>query len=38
MSSGYFTNNKIILNGVDRLIKENLKKIKSKEEEQISKR
>ena len=31
-------NNKLMLKGVDRLIKENLKKVKSKEDEQISKR
>ena len=39
--SGIFgnqANNKILLKGVDKLIKENLKKNKTKEEEEISKR
>jgi hypothetical protein len=35
--SGVSTN-KLMLKGVDKLIKENLKKVKTKEEEQISKR
>lgn len=30
--------NKLVLKGVDRMIKDNLKKVKTKEDEQISKR
>lgn len=30
--------NKLVLKGVDRMIKDNLKKVKNKEDEQISKR
>jgi hypothetical protein len=36
--SGTSNSNKIYLKGVDRIIKENLKKIKNKEEEEVSKR
>jgi len=35
---GSNANNKILLKGVDKLIKENLRKNKTKEEEEISKR
>lgn len=37
-TSGSQGNNKLFLKGVDKLIKENLKKNKTKEEEEISKR
>lgn len=37
-TSGNLTTNKIILKGVDKLIKDNLRKNKTKEEEHISKR
>lgn len=37
-TSGGVATNKLLLKGVDKLIKENLRKNKTKEEEQISKR
>jgi hydrogenase maturation factor HypF (carbamoyltransferase family) len=37
-TSGGVATNKLMLKGVDKIIKENLKKVKTKEEEQITKR